>query len=73
MFYTVCIVLRWIEFKHMLLHPTLINRPVVVIPPGTRLCQPSERVPGILPEIQKGTFTTEDGEKVIDEPGKRIK
>ncbi|QIM41240.1 glutaredoxin-dependent arsenate reductase [Leclercia adecarboxylata] len=57
----------------MLQHPILINRPIVVTPLGTRLCRPSEVVLDILPEDQKGMFTKEDGEKVIDETGKRIK
>ncbi|WP_413724149.1 glutaredoxin-dependent arsenate reductase [Sodalis sp. RH16] len=57
----------------MLQHPILINRPVVVTPLGTRLCRPSEIVLDILPEGQKRAFTKEDGEKVIDETGKRVK
>ncbi len=57
----------------MLQHPILINRPIVVTPLGTRLCRPSEVVLDILPEDQKGVFTKEDGEKVIDETGKRVK
>lgn len=57
----------------MLQHPILINRPVVVTPLGTRLCRPSEIVLDILPEGQKGAFTKEDGEKIIDETGKRVK
>ncbi|SFK33794.1 arsenate reductase [Candidatus Pantoea symbiotica] len=57
----------------MLQHPILINRPVVVTPLGTRLCRPSEMVLDILPESQKGSFTKENGEKVIDETGKRVK
>lgn len=57
----------------MLQHPILINRPVVVTPLGTRLCRPSEIVLDILPESQQGAFTKEDGERVIDETGKRIK
>lgn len=57
----------------MLQHPILINRPVVVTPLGTRLCRPSEIVLDILPEDQKGPFTKEDGEKIIDEAGKRVK
>ncbi|AKE62220.1 arsenate reductase (plasmid) [Citrobacter amalonaticus Y19] len=57
----------------MLQHPILINRPVVVTPLGTRLCRPSEIVLDIQPEGQKGAFTKEDGEKVIDETGKRVK
>ncbi len=57
----------------MLQHPILINRPIVVTPLGTRLCRPSEIVLDILPDCQKGAFTKEDGEKVIDETGKRVK
>ena len=57
----------------MLQHQILINRPIVVTPLGTRLCRPSEIVLDILPEGQKRAFTKEDGEKVIDETGKRVK
>lgn len=57
----------------MLQYPILINRPIVVTPLGTRLCRPSERVLDILPDGQKGAFTKEDGEKVIDETGKQLK
>ena len=57
----------------MLQHPILMNRPVIITPLGTRLCRPSEVVLDILPEAQKGSFTKEDGEKVIDETGKRVK
>jgi len=56
----------------MLAHPILINRPVVVTPLGTKLCRPSEVVLGILPDPQKGAFTKEDGEAVIDEHGNRV-
>jgi len=57
----------------MLEYPILINRPVVVSPLGTRLCRPSEVVLDILPEPQKNAFTKEDGERVTDESGKRLK
>lgn len=57
----------------MLQHPILINRPIVVTPLGSSLCRPSEVVLNILPEAQKGSFTKEDGERVIDEIGKRVK
>ena len=57
----------------MLQHPILINRPIVVTPLGTRLCRPSEVVLEILPDAQKGAFSKEDGEKVVDEAGKRLK
>ncbi|EDQ9689807.1 arsenate reductase (glutaredoxin) [Salmonella enterica subsp. enterica] len=57
----------------MLQHPILINRPIVVTPLGTRLCRPSEVVLDILTEEQRHSFTKEDGERVVDEQGKRIK
>ncbi|EPE1000738.1 TPA: glutaredoxin-dependent arsenate reductase [Enterobacter hormaechei subsp. xiangfangensis] len=57
----------------MLQHPILINRPIVVTRLGTKLCRPSEVVLDILPDAQKAAFTKEDGEKVIDDAGKRLK
>ena len=56
----------------MIAHPILINRPFVVTPLGARLCRPSELVLDILPLPQKGAFTKEDGEAVIDAEGKRV-
>lgn len=56
----------------MLAHPILINRPIVVTPIGVRLCRPSEAVLDILPAAQKGAFVKEDGERVIDEDGRRV-
>jgi arsenate reductase (glutaredoxin) len=56
----------------MLEHPILINRPIVVTPLGTRLCRPSEAVLDILPQPQRGAFTKEDGEPVIDAEGSRV-
>jgi arsenate reductase (glutaredoxin) len=56
----------------MLEYPILINRPIVVTRLGTRLCRPSEEVLDILPNPQKGFFTKEDGETVVDSAGHRI-
>lgn len=56
----------------MLAHPILINRPIVVTPLGTRLCRPSEQVLDILPQPQRGGFTKEDGEAVINDQGQRV-
>jgi len=56
----------------MLTDPILINRPFVITPLGSRLSRPSEVVLGILPDTHKGAFAKEDGEKVIDEKGKRL-
>ena len=57
----------------MLAHPILINRPMVVSPVGVRLCRPSEAVLDILPQgSQRGEFVKEDGDRVIDEQGRRV-
>ena len=56
----------------MIAHPILINRPIVVTPLGVKLCRPSETVLDILIERQRGAFTKEDGEKVVDAYGNRI-
>ena len=55
----------------MMTHPILINRPIVVTPEGVRLCRPSEEVLDLLPP-QRGAFVKEDGERVIDEHGRRV-
>ena len=52
-------------------HPILMNRPLVVTPKGVRLCRPSEKVLDLLPP-QRGEFIKEDGERVIDEHGRRV-
>lgn len=57
----------------MLAHPILINRPIVVTPWGVKLCRPSEAVLDILPLPQMGSFTKEDGERVLDEHGQRVR
>ena len=52
-------------------HPILMNRPLVVTPKGVRLCRPSEKVLDLLPP-QRGQFIKEDGERVIDDAGRRV-
>lgn len=52
-------------------HPVLMNRPIVVTPTAVRLCRPSEEVLGLLPP-QRGEFVKEDGERVVDEHGRRV-
>jgi arsenate reductase len=60
--------------EQMLKNPILINRPIVVTPWGAKLCRPSEALLEILPLPQKGgAFTKEDGERLIDEQGNRVK
>lgn len=56
----------------MLAHPILINRPVVISPLGTRLCRPSETVLDLLPSPQRGAFSKEDGQPVVDAQGRRL-
>jgi arsenate reductase len=59
---------RWTDdqlLDLMLVHPILINRPIVVTPKGVKLCRPSEAVLDILPNPHIGRFVKEDGE-VID-------
>lgn len=56
----------------MMSHPILINRPIVVTSIGTKLCRPSEAVLDILEKPQRGSFTKEDGEVVINEKGERV-
>ena len=53
----------------MIMHPILINRPIVETPLGVRLCRPSELVLEILPNSDIGPFTKEDGQ-VIEFPWK---
>jgi arsenate reductase len=54
----------------MMAHPILINRPIVVTAKGVKLCRPSEGVLDILEQPQRGAFTKEDGEAVVDATGK---
>jgi arsenate reductase len=57
----------------MLAHPILINRPIVVAPLGVRRCRPSEVVLEILDAPQLGAFSKEDGERIVDESGNRLR
>jgi arsenate reductase len=52
-------------------HPILLNRPIVVTPKGVKLCRPSELVIELLPP-QQGEFFKEDGERIVDERGRRV-
>ena len=47
----------------MLVHPILVNRPIVVTPIGTQLCRPSEAVIPLLDRFPE-SFTKADGEIV---------
>ena len=47
------------------------NQPPRGHPKGVRLCRPSEAVLDLLPAHQ-GEFAKEDGERVVDEHGRRV-
>ena len=59
--------------EQMLKHPILINRPIVVTPWGVKLCRPSEGVLDILHVPQLHGFAKEDGERVVDQQGRRLR
>lgn len=61
---------RLIDF--MLQHPILINRPIVVTPLEPPV-PPFRSGAGNSARCAKGAFSKEDGEKVVDEAGKRLK
>ncbi len=56
----------------MLIHPVLVNRPIVATPKGVRLCRPSETVLDLLDRLPPGPLRKEDGELIIDQDGRRI-
>lgn len=56
----------------MLMHPVLVNRPIVVTPKGVRLCRPSELVLDLLERLPPGPLSKEDGSLIIDAHGKRV-
>ncbi|UVK42770.1 arsenate reductase (glutaredoxin) [Mesorhizobium sp. AR07] len=61
---------KWSEdelIDQMLVHPILINRPIVETPKGTRLCRPSEAVLPLL-DTPVRDFVKEDGEKIACTP-----
>ena len=56
----------------MLVHPVLVNRPIVCSPKGVRLCRPSETVLDLLDRFPPGLFYKEDGQLLIDAEGRRV-
>lgn len=52
-----------VMLREMVVHPILVNRPIVVTPRGVKLCRPSEVVLTLL-DRQPQSFTKEDGEVV---------
>ncbi len=56
----------------MLLHPVLVNRPIVCSPKGVKLCRPSETVLDLLSQLPPGPLYKEDGSLMIDAQGHRV-
>ena len=56
----------------MVLHPVLVNRPIVCTPMGVKLCRPSETVLDILPNWPDGPLYKEDGAQILNEKGERV-
>ena len=56
----------------MLVHPVLVNRPIVATPKGVRLCRPSELVLDLLDRMPSGPLAKEDGSLIIDADGRRV-
>ena len=56
----------------MLVHPVLVNRPIVCTPKGVRLCRPSETVLDLLDHLPPGPLAKEDGTLIIDAKGQRV-
>jgi arsenate reductase len=66
---------KWTDdelLDHVVQHPILMNRPVVVTPLGAKLCRPSEAVLDILLDPQRAAFNKEDGEGVVNAQGQRV-
>ncbi|MDF1607693.1 arsenate reductase (glutaredoxin) [Hoeflea sp. YIM 152468] len=56
----------------MLVHPVLVNRPIVCTPRGVRLCRPSEVVLELLDRLPPGPLYKEDGTMIVNEKGERV-
>jgi len=56
----------------MIVHPVLVNRPIVCSPKGVRLCRPSESVLDLLDNLPPGPFYKEDGQMILNERGDRV-
>jgi arsenate reductase len=51
--------------EHMLAHPMLINRPLVVTQRGVKLCRPSDVVLDVLADRPRSRFLKEDGSPIL--------
>ena len=52
-------------FEQMLIHPILVNRPIVCTPLGIALCRPSETVLKLLDRLPTTNVYKENGELII--------
>ncbi|MFY0679205.1 MAG: arsenate reductase (glutaredoxin) [Thalassovita sp.] len=56
---------------HMIVHPVLVNRPIVCTSKGVKLCRPSEHVLDLLDNWPEGPLHKQDGEMILNEKGER--
>lgn len=56
----------------MLVHPVLVNRPIVCTNKGVKLCRPSESVLDLLESWPEGPLSKEDGQLILDVNGNRV-
>jgi len=56
----------------MLLHPVLVNRPIVACKTGVKLCRPSGAVLELLETWPQGPWAKDDGTLIIDAEGNKI-
>jgi len=52
-------------FQQMLMHPVLVNRPIVCTPLGIALCRPSETVLKLLEKLPTTSIYKENGDLII--------
>lgn len=55
--------------KAMLVHPVLVNRPIVASSKGVRLCRPSQAVLPLLDRMPDGPLFKEDGQLIMTATG----
>ena len=56
----------------MVLHPVLVNRPIVCSPKGVKLCRPSEDVLDMLNVMPDFPILKEDGSVIVNKDGKTL-
>lgn len=56
----------------MLVHPVLVNRPIVCTPKGVRLCRPSGAVLDLLEQWPAGPLYKEDGQMILNAHGEQV-